>query len=69
MTSQLCYRGLAYDKASHETPSSRSVDHTYRGHHYQASLLHEVAPSATTAELCYRGHHYVGHRAQPNSQL
>ena len=64
MTTQLRYRGLAYDKASHEHPSNRPVEHTYRGHRFLASLLHEMAPADTKGHLCYRGHAYASHRGQ-----
>lgn len=68
MATQLRYRGQAYDKASHEKPSTRPVEHTYRGRHYQAPLLHEAAPADTKADLCYRGLHYVSHRGQLSDQ-
>lgn len=67
MTTQLRYRGRTYDKAIHEHPSSRLVEHTYRGHHFLASLLHELAPAETKVNLCYRGHAYTSHRRGPLS--
>lgn len=68
MATQLRYRGQSYDNASHEKPSTRPVEHTYRGRHYQAPLLHEAAPADTKADLCYRGLHYVSHRGQLSDQ-
>jgi hypothetical protein len=68
MATPLRYRGLPYEKDSHEQPSSLPVEHIYRGHRYVAPLLHEVAPSEQKADLCYRGHHYTSHRDQVNSQ-
>lgn len=68
MATQLRYRGHAYDKASHEHPSSQPVEHTYRGHSYMAPLLHAVAPCEPKADLCYRGHHYASHRDQLDNQ-
>jgi hypothetical protein len=68
METQLRYRGLVYDKASHEPASSRPVDHIYRGHHYLAPLLHESAPVNTRAHLIYRGHSYQSHSGQPSGQ-
>jgi hypothetical protein len=63
MTTLLRYRGLPYEKAAHEKPSSRPVEHTYRGNHYLAPLLHEVTPSHPSPDaLCYRGRSYVSHR-------
>lgn len=67
MATQLRYRGLSYGKDSHEHPSSRPVEHTYRGRHYLAPLRHEVVPSVTKADLCYRGHHYLSHRDHVSS--
>ena len=67
MATQLRYRGLSYGKDSHQQPSSRPVEHTYRGRQYVAPLLHEVAPSDKKADLCYRGHHYLSHRDHVSS--
>lgn len=64
MATQLRYRGLTYDKASHGKPSTLPVEHTYRGRHYRAPLLHQAVTAGNKADLCYRGLHYVSHRAQ-----
>lgn len=68
MATQLRYRGLAYDKGSLQHPSSRPVEHVYRGHHYLAPLLHASAPVDTEAHLFYRGHSYTSHRGQLSGQ-
>jgi hypothetical protein len=68
MSTPLRYRGLPYEKGSHQQPSSRPVEHTYRGRHYVAPLMHEVATADTTVDLCYRGHHYVSHSDHVSSQ-
>ncbi|MFM9073002.1 MAG: DUF4278 domain-containing protein [Cyanobium sp.] len=68
MTTPLRYRGLPYEKSSHEQPSTRPVEHTYRGRRYQAALLHEAATADTKAVLCYRGLLYVSHRGLLSAQ-
>ena len=69
-TQERTYRGIAYNPAEHERLSHSSIDHTYRGHHYDAPLSH--APAAeSTVELHYRGSVYQHRREQaevhPNS--
>ena len=59
---KLHYRGVAYDNATHEHPSSTPVDHVYRGQHFDAALNHEAAAVDTEVELQYRGQVYH-HRA------
>ena len=51
-TLQRTYRGIAYDPAQHERLSPASVDHTYRGLHYDAPLSHPAA-AESTVELHY----------------
>ncbi len=68
MANPMRYRGVPYEKASHENPSTRPVEHTYRGRRYQAALLHEAAAADTKADLCYRGLHYVSHRGLLSAQ-
>jgi hypothetical protein len=59
---KLQYRGVSYDNAHHEQPSSQPVDHTYRGQHYEAPLRHDAASIDVETEFHYRGHVYQ-HRA------
>ncbi len=52
MATQLRYRGLAYDKASHEPASSRPVDHVCRGQPSGPELSRrQSTPSALTPSL------------------
>ncbi|MEB3301801.1 MAG: DUF4278 domain-containing protein [Cyanobacteriota bacterium] len=64
MTSQLRYRGLAYDPAFHEKASDRPVEHTYRGRTYTAPLRHLETPTEIQDDLRYRGHAYRSRRSQ-----
>lgn len=64
---RLLYRGVAYDNSRHEQPSIQPVEHTYRGHHFEAPLRHEAAQPDTEVELHYRGHVYH-HRAAEAAQ-
>lgn len=66
---QLHYRGVSYDPASHDHPSSAPVEHVYRGRHYQAPLNHEEAPVDSSIELHYRGHVYHHRAAQAADQV
>ena len=66
---KLQYRGVAYDNADHEQPSKAPVEHTYRGHHFEAPLNHEAAPVDTDVELQYRGHHYHHQAAQAAAKV
>ena len=59
---KLQYRGVVYDNATHEHPSSAPVEHVYRGQHFDAPLNHEAADVDVDVELHYRGHLYH-HRA------
>ena len=42
-TQERTYRGIPYNPADHERLSHASVDHTYRGRHYDAPLSHAPA--------------------------
>lgn len=64
---KLQYRGVSYDNATHEQPSSQPVDHAYRGQHYDAALRHEAAKVDVDAEFHYRGHVYH-HRVEEAAQ-
>ena len=64
MSSQLRYRGLSYDPASHERASDRPVAHTYRGQTYFSPLRHPVGTPEIKEELRYRGHTYLSHRSR-----
>lgn len=55
---RLQYRGVSYDTADHVQPTSRPVDHVYRGRHYDAPLRHDPAPVDPSLDLHYRGHLY-----------
>lgn len=66
-TSQLRYRGVAYDANQHEHPSPQPVEHVYRGRHFEAPLKHEAAEVDPALELHYRGHVYH-HRAAEAAQ-
>ena len=59
---RLQYRGVSYDNAAHQHPSSTPVEHIYRGQHFEAPLNHDVAPIDAIQSLHYRGHVYH-HRA------
>lgn len=62
---RLQYRGVSYDNAQHEQPSSAPVEHTYRGLHFAGSLRHEAATVDPSREFHYRGHDY--HHEQDGS--
>ena len=67
-TQERTYRGVTYNPADHERLSHASVDHTYRGRHYDAPLSH--APAAeSTVELHYRGSIYQHRREQAEAHL
>ncbi len=61
---KLQYRGVSYDNASHEQPSSQPVEHSYRGQHFEAPLRHEAADVDADVELQYRGHAYHHRQAE-----
>ena len=65
---QRIYRGVAYDANQHEQPSPAKVDHTYRGHHYEAPLRHASADFDTSVELHYRGSTYQHRQAAASQQ-
>ena len=67
-TQQRTYRGIAYDPAQHERLSPASVDHTYRGLHYDAPLSHPAA-AESTVELHYRGSVYHHRREQARATV
>ena len=50
-TAQRTYRGIPYDPAQHERLSPASVDHTYRGQHYDAPLCHAAAAETTRVRV------------------
>jgi hypothetical protein len=64
---KLQYRGVSYDNATHEAPSTQPVDHAYRGQHYDAPLRHEPADVDVETEFHYRGNVYH-HRAEEAAQ-
>ncbi|MFZ9607194.1 MAG: DUF4278 domain-containing protein [Vulcanococcus sp.] len=66
---KLQYRGVNYDNATHEQPSSQPVDHAYRGQHYEAPLRHDAAPVDESLELQYRGHAYHHRQAEAANQV
>ena len=66
---KLQYRGVSYDNAQHEQPSTTPVDHAYRGQHYSAALRHEAADVDTDAELHYRGSVYHHRAAEAARQV
>jgi len=55
---RLLYRGVSYDNSRHEQRSPAPVEHSYRGHHFEAPLRHQAAPVDPSLELHYRGHAY-----------
>ena len=67
-TQERTYRGVTYDPADHERLSRASMDHAYRGHHYEAPLS-QAAAKETTIELHYRGSVYQHRRAQAEAHL
>ena len=66
---KLQYRGVSYDNATHEQPSTQPVDHAYRGQHYEAPLRHEAADVDTNVELHYRGQAYHHRQAEAARQV
>lgn len=58
----LRYRGITYRTSPRGLPSSKPVDHVYRGIHYATSATQETAPVDETLTFRYRGvpyHHEV----------
>ena len=66
---KLQYRGVSYDNAIHEQPSSQPVDRSYRGQHYDAPLRHQAAAVNTEVELQYRGHTYHQRRTEAAQEV
>ncbi len=64
MSTNLQYRGVPYDAASHERTSELPVAHTYRGQSFLAPLRHPPTSNAPELELRYRGRVYRSHRGQ-----
>ena len=67
--SKLQYRGVTYDNATHEQPTSVPVEHAYRGQHFESPLRHEAASVDTAVDLQYRGQHYHHRQAEAASQV
>jgi hypothetical protein len=66
---KLLYRGVIYDSATHEHPSSAPVEHIYRGQHFEAPLNHDIAPVDPSQVLHYRGHVYHHQAAEAAKQV
>ena len=66
-TAKLRYRGIPYNEGQHEHPSTKPVEHTYRGHRFVTPLCHPPSDVDPSVELQYRGIAYH-HSATPGNK-